>query len=508
MAAIINSNIQSMNAQRNLSASQGSLATSMQRLSSGLRINSAKDDAAGLAISDRMTTQVRGLTVAARNANDGISLAQTAEGALSSVANNLQRIRELAVQARNATNSASDRAALDAEVQQLKEEITRVAQQTSFNGTKLLDGSFTNMAFQVGANQGETIDINEVVNANLNVLGSWESVAVSSKLSGEAVKGSNGAVTVPGVLDMKANAAPGNSQAAFTMTVNGSSYAMASVSGSDAQEYLVNLASEMNAGLSTAQSIEVAAVNGQLQFVSTNAGPITMNLGFDSPFGSKSVNTPAQRIVDTGGLRPVDLTINGVVVKFNAAGSVEDRLRDMQSVINGTDFGTNPKVTASIVNGTISLSSNEGDVKLEAGTSGVAATIFAGTGLTLGTTTAGALQGSRPFEPAVQKTGFADLNVLDAEFADNAIKAMDAALTQVNDARSRLGAVQKRFETTVENLNIANENLSASRSRIMDADFAAETAALSRAQILQQAGTAMVAQANQVPQQVLQLLQG
>ena len=151
MAAIINTNIQSLNAQRNLSSSQSQLATSMQRLSSGLRINSAKDDAAGLAISERMTTQVRGLTVAMRNANDGISLAQTAEGALSSLGSNLQRIRELAVQSRNATNSAEDRAALDAEVQQLKSEITRIAQQTNFNGTQLLDGSFTNMAFQVGA---------------------------------------------------------------------------------------------------------------------------------------------------------------------------------------------------------------------------------------------------------------------------------------------------------------------------------------------------------------------
>ena len=178
MAAIINTNIQSLNAQRNLSSSQSQLATSMQRLSSGLRINSAKDDAAGLAISERMTTQVRGLTVAMRNANDGISLAQTAEGALGSLGSNLQRIRELAVQARNATNSAEDRAALDVEVQQLKAEVTRVAQQTSFNGTNLLDGSFTNMAFQVGANQGQTIDISSIVNANVDALGTWDSVAV------------------------------------------------------------------------------------------------------------------------------------------------------------------------------------------------------------------------------------------------------------------------------------------------------------------------------------------
>ena len=188
MAAIINTNIQSLNAQRNLSHSQSQLATSMQRLSSGLRINSAKDDAAGLAISERMTTQVRGLTVAMRNANDGISLAQTAEGALSSLGGNLQRIRELAVQSRNATNSDEDRAALDAEVQQLKAEVSRIAQQTSFNGTMLLDGSFTNMAFQVGANQGQTIDVSAIVDANVEALGSWRSVDVPATVKGDPLK--------------------------------------------------------------------------------------------------------------------------------------------------------------------------------------------------------------------------------------------------------------------------------------------------------------------------------
>ncbi len=176
MAAIINTNIQSLNAQRNLSVSQNSLATSMQRLSSGLRINSAKDDAAGLAISERMTTQIRGLNQAQRNANDGISLAQTAEGALGTIGNNLQRIRELAVQSRNATNSSEDRAALQKEVAQLKSEVDRIARDTSFNDTNLLDGSFTSQAFQVGANQGQLIEVDSIVNANIAKLGTWNSV--------------------------------------------------------------------------------------------------------------------------------------------------------------------------------------------------------------------------------------------------------------------------------------------------------------------------------------------
>jgi len=174
---VINTNVMSLNAQRNLSTSGAQLATSLQRLSSGLRINSAKDDAAGLAISERFTTQIRGMDQAARNANDGISLSQTAEGAMGEISNNLQRIRELAVQSRNATNSASDRAALNAEAQQLKSEIDRVAGNTSFNGVKLLDGSFQSQVFQVGANQGETISIDQIVNASSASLGSWSVMA-------------------------------------------------------------------------------------------------------------------------------------------------------------------------------------------------------------------------------------------------------------------------------------------------------------------------------------------
>ena len=178
---VINSNIMSLNAQRNLSNTGADLATSLQRLSSGLRINSAKDDAAGLAISERFTTQIRGMDQAARNANDGISLAQTAEGAMGEIGNNLQRIRELAVQSRNATNSASDREALNKEAQQLKAEIDRVATQTSFNGVKLLDGSFQDQTFQVGANQGETITVASITDASSDALGTWNSVATSSR---------------------------------------------------------------------------------------------------------------------------------------------------------------------------------------------------------------------------------------------------------------------------------------------------------------------------------------
>ncbi len=200
MAQIINTNIMSLNAQRNLNTSGGALATSIQRLSSGLRINSAKDDAAGLAISERFTTQIRGMNQAARNANDGISLAQTAEGALGEISNNLQRIRELAVQSRNATNSSSDRMALDAEVQLLKAEIQRVAEETNFNGTPLLNGSFMNQAFQVGADQGQVINIAQIANANIKALGNWNRVDTPAGMAGVAATASGGTTTMTGTV--------------------------------------------------------------------------------------------------------------------------------------------------------------------------------------------------------------------------------------------------------------------------------------------------------------------
>ena len=410
MAAIINTNIQSLNAQRNLSSSQSQLATSMQRLSSGLRINSAKDDAAGLAIAERMTTQVRGLTVAMRNANDGISLAQTAEGALGSVGSNLQRIRELAVQSRNATNSDEDRAALDAEVQQLKAEITRIAEQTSFNGTQLLDGTFTNMAFQVGANQGQTIDVSAIVNANVNALGDWKSVAEPSR-----------SVAVGSITGGKAT---GDTGYTYELSIDGNKLFDKAVADGDTVDPLVS-----GAELDTAWAA----------FAKTPAGA-----------GYKLSGTFAAGTAAISKLDGTELKIESKSTGTNTAETLPT-------------YGTNNAFVGAFDNG------------------------------------------KKADDP---QTGFATLNVTTPESSDNAILAMDAALKEVNGARATLGAVQSRFETTVENLSVNTENLSASRSRIMDADFAAETANLSRTQILQQAGTAMVAQANQLPQQVLKLLQG
>jgi len=228
---VINTNVASLNAQRNLTTSGASLATSLQRLSSGLRINSAKDDAAGMAIADRMTSQIRGLNQASRNANDGISLAQTAEGALDSVSSALQRMRELAVQAANATNSASDRAALQDEVEQLVQQINTVATQTSFNGVKLLDGTFTSQTFQVGANQGETIDISSIASARSDALGVGTTSSYSTSLTATVI---TGAITAGGVTVNGYGIGPTNSDGVSSTLATSSAIAKVLDTPSDA----------------------------------------------------------------------------------------------------------------------------------------------------------------------------------------------------------------------------------------------------------------------------------
>jgi flagellin len=378
VSSVIYTNVLSLNAQRNMLRSSGDLATSMQRLSTGLRINSAKDDAAGLAISERMTSQIRGLDQAARNANDGISLAQTAEGALVQVTSNLQRIRELAVQSRNATNSDSDRAALDAEAQELRAEINRIASQTQFNGVNLLDGSFANKAFQVGANAGQTITISNIVNANDTNLGTYTSAQVT--------------------------------------------------------------------GIAATATTAITA--GDLTINTVSVGAIAT---------ASSATERAAQIRDA---------INSVA--------------DQTGVYARNDTAT-----------TLTLVSTS-DITI--GLAGTATT--ATTGLTAATTAAGT------------STGFATLDLTTTAGADTAINQMDAALQTINSARAELGAIQTRFESAVASVQTTSENLSAARSRIRDADFAAETANLTRAQILQQAGVAMLSQANAAPQTVLGLLRG
>ncbi len=489
MAQIINTNIMSLNAQRNLNTSGSSLATSIQRLSSGLRINSAKDDAAGLAISERFTTQIRGMDQAARNANDGISLSQTAEGALGEISNNLQRIRELAVQSRNATNSPSDRAALDAEVQLLKSEIQRVAEQTNFNGTPLLDGSFQNQAFQVGADQGQVINIAQIANANIKELGNWNRVDTPATASSVAADGGYVAGTpTPGTSTLSL-AGVANPAGALSFQVGSTNI---TVAADPARTTAADLATAVQAAIGTNVGGLTATVNGtNIGLSNTNAaaiavsGGLTGNVGPQTEVGGTPATFSAGNFTLTG--PKGEATIN-----FSAAGGGAQRASDLVKAVNNQSYNTG--VTASLdAAGNLMLSSASGQFTVAGDTS-----LTAQTGLTADTTT--------NWVAGAAETGFADLDVLSATGADNALNAIDSALQSINSSRADLGAVQNRFTSTIANLNTSSENLSAARSRIRDTDYAKETAELTRTQILQQAGTAMLAQANQSPQNVLSLL--
>ena len=499
MASVINTNISSLTAQRNLMMSQASLATSMQRLSSGLRINSAKDDAAGLAISERFTTQIRGLNQAARNANDGISLSQTAEGALGEITSNLQRIRELAVQSANSTNSASDRLALDAEVQQRLAEIDRVSTQTSFNGQKILDGTFGNAAFQVGANVGDTISVNLSTSMRTTAIGQVATGTSTAEVTVAALSGSGTikvgsadaktiGASVAGTADgqslgsayAKAVAINAASVPGLTATAtNNIEFTVADTVVSSGDTYYLTInGTDIFTG--TASALTTQQITDAINAQSSNTGVtaalsgtdlrLTAADGRDIAIGQTAVGT-------TGGLTAqVDgsSTVNGVVYRDGTFGTAAN--------------ATNGSTDALAVNGgTLTLTATE-NIQI---TGDGAIMGFAAAGITI----------------AKDTTTISSVNVKDVAGANNTITRTDAALTSVSSLRSTFGAIQNRFDSVIANLSTTAENLSASRSRIQDADFAAETANLSRSQILQQAGTAMVAQANQLPQGVLQLLQ-
>ena len=492
MSAQILTNIASLNAQRNLTSSGMNLATSLQRLSSGLRINTAKDDAAGLAISERFTAQIRGIDQAARNANDGISLAQVGEGALGSAGSILQRIRELAVQSANATNSAADRAALNNEVGQLASELDRIAATTSFNGLRLLDGSSSN-SYQVGANAGEVITVS-TTNFRTDAYGNYR---IGAKVAGAGVVGAD--LMAGSVSGAKASAAAATHVTMLsTLTIDGalgsaSVVVAASTTSAKAAAALVNAQSPTT-------GVTASAVN---EFDITN---FTLNTSYSLSVTSNNTTTPvaisfSSAAITADGLSGAVNAINdvsaktGVTAKMNAAGtgvtlnnaSGEDITITITSGAGGLTIGGFATATASqaVATGQLIFDSDKS----------FAVTSSTNPGFML-TTTATASQ--------LQKTSAVDVGTVDA--ANRTIALVDGALQAVNGMRAKYGAVQSRFESTVANLKTASENLSASRSRIRDADFALETANLTRNQILQQAGTAMLAQANALPNTVLQLL--
>ena len=484
MSSVINTNISSLNAQNNLSKSQSALQTSMQRLSSGLRINSAKDDAAGSAISDRMTSQIRGMNQAARNANDGTSLAQTAEGDLNQIGTNLQRMRELAVQSANASNSAGDRAALQNEVDQLRQEIDRVAANSSFNGVKLLDGSFSSQTFQVGANNtsNDKITISSIASSRTAALGSSYSASATSASA--------------------ANVALG----ATDITINGIAIG-ASLAGSDTKSSTGNVYSAI---------AKAAAINA----VSTG---VTATVNANSQAGVAASDFTA---ITAG-----DFTINGISIgAIGAAANATARGSDIATAVNAVSAATG--VSAASVAGVVTLTAADGR-NITTGTTGTAnlartgftfaaATTTASTitltsttsnGFVLadgGSTTGAANLGITMGTKAATQTGTAlsAIDISSVAGAQTAMDSIDSALSSVNNSRASLGAYQNRFASVVSSLQTTSENLTASRSRIQDADFAAETSSMTRGQILQQAGTAMLAQANSLPNGVMALLRG
>lgn len=459
MPQVINSNILSLTAQRNLNRTQGDLSTSIQRLSSGLRVNSAKDDAAGLAISDRFTTQVRGLNQAIRNANDAVSFSQVAEGALSTIGDGLQRIRELAVQSINDTNSPQDRQSLNNEVNQLISEINRVANSTQFNGQDILDGGLSSLTFQIGANQNQTLSVDGVdargqqLGARVVEAGSIDRTALSALITADDVSVNGAAVDLSGLT-------------AATSSVGD----------------VVNAINNVFQSSGVVAKAETTVSSGDLTYAAT-----------------ASAQT---------------LTLNGVDIEIGASAAIADVVSAINSSSDAT--GVSAEATGAA---TLALSSEGSDIEFTDGATAVlggsedffAGITFSGDvgqAITLGgtyTNTAGTAT------LATIDDTFADevvngVNILTADSSNSALRTVDFALQQVSNLRSEFGAIQNRLESTITNLQIGSENFSAARSRIIDADFAAETAAFTRAQILQQAGVSQVAQANALPQSVLGLL--
>lgn len=599
MPQIINTNIASLNAQRNLNRSQGDANTALERLSSGLRINSAKDDAAGLAISERFESQITGLNMAQRNANDGISLAQTAEGAMDEITNNLQRIRELSVQSANASNSISDRQALNQEVQQRIEEINRIASQTSFNGLKVLDGTFGVQTFQVGANTGETIGISgldsrggqlgAVVGQSTGLgdtvveAGPTANTVVDLSQAGFSYNGSDnisGTVEINGVsLTIPNTAANGSSEVADAIQnqIDGltgadqQALAGISISGDDATSTLTfantnttevtatfslqddtastvtrNSGTAINAGatediainnfdFSAGGSLNVAGTPVTVPAGSSNSDVAALIENELTGFSVTASGAPGSEILtlenttasaaDPGAITITDGTggsfADSTTVAATKDVTLTDRLENGDPVtfsvdLNGTQFDVTDATSLTDIVSQINARSNESGIQANLNAANDDLILSSQFGETFTTTITADFDGDGTDDltslinatPGNNTISMDDIDISTRDGADLAMISVDYAIDKINGYRAQLGAVQNRFESTIANLSTTSENLSASNSRIRDADFAAESAELARTQVLQQAGLSVLAQANARPQQVLQLLQG
>ena len=527
MASVLNTNMPSINTQRKLSKAQSALDKSLERLSSGLRINTARDDAAGLAISERMTAQVRGLTVATRNANDGVSMAQTAEGALAEMGDILQRIRELAVQSANATNSAGDRKSLNDEVNQLVAELNRFANTTEFNGMKLLNGDDPVSAFHVGANSNQTI-VATTTDFRTSKYGSYQignatvtsdkatagkGVSISNAVSGTAssnLQVTGAAVSVGGTMTLNGPNASGS----VALTTGDSAADIASkINSQDLTGIKATARTETMIGFTTGDyTIEISTTNA----TSNSANTATATISFSVPkIGSDAVGSSAEALTDAVNAFNEQSSKTGITAKLNDAKT---------GIILENDEGKNINVTLKSTANTIYMGNQSTGATAAISNKGATngATFTAAGQVTLdssrsysvttdsklkvqyGVLSGGSLDVSKTYGATLQRVDSLDITTIKG--ANDAIHICDSAIDAVNAQRAKYGALQNRFEHTISNLQTSHENVSAARSRIQDADYAAETAALSRNQVLQQAATSMLTQANNLPQNILTLL--
>jgi flagellin len=494
MAMTVNTNVLSLTTQRALGKTQSSLSTSMERLSTGLRINSAKDDAAGLGITDRMTSQIRGLNQAVRNAGDAISLSQTAEGSMQEATNILQRMRELAIQSANDSNSSADRTNLQKEVAQLQQELNRIADTTTFNGKKILDGSFSAQKFHVGANANETISVT-VTSIRGTVLGN---------------QGVSANTHVGTALAAAADATGGNGVAAQNLTISGTASSGAlGVSLNDAASdiaALVNGASATTGVTATASnSVAIAGLSlggtVGMTLSSSNSGG---TVGSAITVSAAITTTDYSALADAINAVSASTGVSAVLASNSQSITLENTTGDDINVANFTHSGDNGEtltvggVTLTGPTATVAAATDSivvgGTVSFSSSSSFVVAT-------DTGTTVMAAASNSSTL------SSVADINIGTQSGSNDALSVLDQALRSVSNSRADLGAIQNRLETTISNLSNISENVSAARSRVQDADFAAETSNMTRAQIIQQAGVAMLTQANAQPQLVLSLLQ-
>jgi len=472
MSLVLNTNVNALVAENALTTSGNQLTQALEQLSTGLRINTAADDPAGYAIVNGMTSQINGLNQAVQNANDGVSLSQTANGALSEITNDLQTIRDLAVESLNATNSAADRAALNAQVSQLSADIDNVAKTTQFNGVNLLDGSFTGEVFQTGPNVGNTISIGSIASARAANLGQTYTASVNS-----------GALTAATTVNLAALLI--NTAAVGTGTVTADAYTLAT-------------------------AINSANINGVTAAANANNVAGVTYAGTAAHTGTIVINNVATGTITDTGVQATDLAntvaaINAISAATGVTATNNGTTVSLSNANSGT-AGSNIVVaytgslaTTGVDTGTVAAGTTLSTYTVNyAGVAG-GALVIGGTvtnsGLTAATTNS-----------ALSGTSIANTNVLTVAASNAAITSADAALGQIDQSGASLGAYQARFQAAVSGLQTASTNLSSARSSIQDTNYAQATTQLTQAQILQQAGTAMVAQANMIPQNVLTLL--